>query len=150
MSTRELDEVTILNAVSAFDTALRSMKMEQIDYSELAEMVSADVLAECINYSELADWIDNASVAYELDESAVADNICLSDLAGELDQAELVKKLRESLPQVEDLDVLQGRQNEMWEFYQSYGVTISVVAVALNEHFSSKFAAPVNADGELK
>lgn len=151
---RELNEVAILNAVSAFDTALRSLKTKTaeptIDYTDLAAQFDSDVLGECIDYSTLADWVDSSSVAYELDEGAIADNVCLSDLAGYLDQAELVKQLRESLPQVEDLDVLQSRQNEMWEFYLAYGAILSTIAVALINHFSPTSAAPVNADGELK
>lgn len=80
---KELEEVTLANAVSSFETVLIGVTKPVIDYSELAE------------------WI--------------------------------------VLPQVDDLDVLQSRQMEMWECY-----------TALKRTFALLAAAPVDADGELK
>ena len=118
---RELEEVIVENAVSSFRTVLGACFKPEIDYDDLAEKVDVEALATKVSCE------------------SIAEHICCETVAGYVKYDAVVEMVKEELPQIEDLDVLQGRLNEMWEFYMSF-----------KTYFSSNAAAPVNADGELK
>jgi hypothetical protein len=134
------EEQLIESAVDSLGAALAAcLKENEIKYSELAGWVDYGDLAREIDYEDFAEQVDVEALAAKVSCESIAEHICCETVAGYVKYDAVVELVKDELPQIEDLDVLQGRLNEMWEFYMSF-----------KTYFSSDAAAPVNADGELK
>ena len=136
-----LEEELVENAVSSVKAVLESCLKPEIEYSTLAEYVDTDDLVREIEieYGDLAEQVDVEALAGKVSCSSVAEHICCETVAGYVKYDAVVEMLKDELPQVDDLDELQRRQVEMWEFYMS-----------LKSYFFSNAAVPMGADGELK
>ena len=138
---KELSEVLIENAVSAFRTLVTELVNKvnnaEVDLDYIIENIDVDLdaLADVVNYSSLADYIDCEEIAVNVDYQQVVSYLAYDELGAVID----MDLLSESLPTTEELDVIQRRQNQMYDVYD-----------ALKKHFAPEAAAPVDADGELK
>lgn len=65
----------------------------EIDYSSLAQEISASDIAYEISTSDVAEHISASDIASEIDMSSLADEIDVSDIASSLDYESLAKAL---------------------------------------------------------